>query len=102
MEPRTTFFTPTQTTYTTIPRFYIRSDGTLEVGAPNYETLVTADDDIPNKKYVDDNDFWTRTGTTLNPETTTDSVEWDEFKHSTAATGGIENLFSAGAGDHLV
>jgi hypothetical protein len=33
----------------------IESDGTLNVAAvANYETLVTLDDDIPNKKYVDD------------------------------------------------
>jgi hypothetical protein len=35
-------------------RFFIESDGTLSVSTINYETLVTADDDIPNKKYVDD------------------------------------------------
>jgi hypothetical protein len=34
----------------------IESDGTLNVSAvTNYETLVIDDDDIPNKKYVDDN-----------------------------------------------
>lgn len=33
----------------------IESNGTLNVSnVTNYETLVTADDDIPNKKYVDD------------------------------------------------
>mgnify|MGYP006283063699 CR=1 FL=1 len=32
----------------------IESDGTLHANAANYETLVTDDDDIPNKKYVDD------------------------------------------------
>ena len=33
----------------------IEADGTLNVaGITNYENLVTADDDIPNKKYVDD------------------------------------------------
>lgn len=36
-------------------RLNIESDGTLNVaGTINYETLVTSDDDIPNKKYVDD------------------------------------------------
>lgn len=36
-------------------RFQIEDDGTLNVGASTtYETLVTNDDDIPNKKYVDD------------------------------------------------
>jgi hypothetical protein len=36
--------------------FRIESDGTLSVpaGSPGYEALVTDDDDIPNKKYVDD------------------------------------------------
>lgn len=33
----------------------IESNGTLSVNTANYETLVTADNDIPNKKYVDDN-----------------------------------------------
>jgi len=36
-------------------RLTIESDGTLNVaGTTNYEALVTNDDDIPNKKYVDD------------------------------------------------
>lgn len=38
-----------------IPRLRVEEDGTLNVaGTANYETLVLADDDIPNKKYVDD------------------------------------------------
>jgi len=32
----------------------IEADGILHVNTVNYETLVTDDDDIPNKKYVDD------------------------------------------------
>lgn len=32
----------------------IESDGTLVVGTANYETLVTGDDDIPNRKYLHD------------------------------------------------
>lgn len=36
-------------------RLRIEDNGTLSVsGTSNYENLVTADDDIPNKKYVDD------------------------------------------------
>jgi hypothetical protein len=36
-------------------RLEIESDGTLNVaGTTDYETLILADDDIPNKKYVDD------------------------------------------------
>jgi len=39
-----------------IERLRIEVNGTLSVqGTTNYETLVTDDDDIPNKKYVDDN-----------------------------------------------
>ena len=36
--------------------FLFEADGTFSVapGAGNYEDLVTSDDDIPNKKYVDD------------------------------------------------
>ena len=39
-----------------VETFRLESDGTLSVtgGSPAYETLVTDDDDIPNKKYVDD------------------------------------------------
>lgn len=36
-------------------RLSIESNGTLSVaGTANYENLVTSDDDIPNKRYVDD------------------------------------------------
>ena len=36
-------------------RFEVETDGTLNVGnTTNYEAQVTSDDDIPNKKYVDD------------------------------------------------
>jgi len=32
----------------------VESDGTVSVGTASYETLVLADNDVPNKKYVDD------------------------------------------------
>ena len=39
----------------TIPALEIEDDGTLSVaGQTDYELKVTSDDDIPNKKYVDD------------------------------------------------
>lgn len=46
----------------------VQSDGVLRVNAPTYESLVIDDDDIPNKKYVDDSivveNLWDRvTGT---------------------------------------
>jgi len=34
--------------------FEVLANGILRVNAPSYETLVIHDDDIPNKKYVDD------------------------------------------------
>ncbi len=50
----------TPSTDLTIAALTIESNGTLNVSnVTNYEQLVTGDDDIPNKKYVDDN------GTTL-------------------------------------
>jgi len=36
--------------------FTLQADGTLHAETADYETLVTDDDDIPNKKYVDDAD----------------------------------------------
>ena len=43
--------------------FDVEADGILHSNVTNYETLVTDDDDIPNKKYVDDhisNGIWIR------------------------------------------
>jgi hypothetical protein len=53
--------------------------GVLSVlGTTNYETNVTTDDDIPNKKYVDDaitvEDLWDKVGTTLFPATVTNNI----------------------------
>jgi hypothetical protein len=33
----------------------IESDGTISTNTPSYETLVISDNDIPNKKWVEDN-----------------------------------------------
>lgn len=47
-------------------RLLIEANGTLSVaGTANYETLVLSDDDIPNKKYVDDEITTATTGTSL-------------------------------------
>ena len=49
------FLTTPNGTKTNSIRLTIEQDGTLNVAAQtDYETKVTADDDIPNKKYVDD------------------------------------------------
>ena len=46
------------------PVFNIEADGTLNALTGSYETLVLADNDIPNKKYTDDT-FFAKTGGTL-------------------------------------
>ena len=48
---------------------------------------------ISTVQYVDDNTFWSRTGTLLNPKTSTDDVEWDAFKYLVASTGGDDCIF---------
>jgi len=40
---------------TATAKLTVENDGTISVNTASYETLVTADNDIPNKKYVDDN-----------------------------------------------
>jgi hypothetical protein len=60
-------------------RFTFESDGTLSSNTTSYETLVLADNDIPNKKYVDDEiagvpNLWQRVSTTLSPLTSGDSL----------------------------
>jgi hypothetical protein len=72
-------------------RLRIEDDGTLSVaGTSNYETLVTSDDDIPNKKYVDDNsgvfgsDF--QEASSDGQSTHTGNNDWQQ-KVSLAATG---------------
>ncbi len=37
-----------------IPQITLETDGTLVANTEDYEDLVTSDDDIPNRKYVDD------------------------------------------------
>lgn len=39
---------------TSIPQVTLELDGTLAVNTTDYEDLVTSDDDIPNKKFVED------------------------------------------------
>jgi hypothetical protein len=41
----------------------LETDGVISTDTVNYETLVTDDDDIPNKKYVDDEVLWETDGT---------------------------------------
>ncbi len=62
-----------------VRRLEIENDGTLNVaGTTDYELLVTDDDDIPNKAYVDtaiaNNSPWTKNGTNLSPTTAGDDI----------------------------
>lgn len=63
----------------------IGAGSVLHSNTTNYETLVLNDNDIPNKKYVDDTviveNLWDRVGTVLSPHNSGDSIE------SSAATG---------------
>lgn len=74
----------------------IKSGTLLRSLTPNYEALVTIDDAIPNKKYVDDavatENIWDRTGTDVTLKNAGDTVQFD-------ATGGIQ--FGAG-GQNIV
>jgi hypothetical protein len=63
--------------------FTIEDDGTLSTNTPSYETLITNDDDIPNKKYVDD----AVTGTDITVDvTTTDATPLSIHSEVMAAT----------------
>jgi len=53
----TGYFAVTKAAYETtsdVPLFQIENDGTIHSDVPNYETLVIDVNDIPNKKYTDD------------------------------------------------
>jgi len=53
------FFTSANGTTTALKRLIIENDGTLNVGDTiDYENLVLDDDDIPNKRYVDEQLMW--------------------------------------------
>jgi hypothetical protein len=57
----------------------IATGTTLRAHTTNYEALVLTNNDIPNKKYVDDaittENLWDKTLTTLSPHTAGDSVD---------------------------
>jgi len=59
---------------------HLESDGTASTDIVNYETLVTSDNDFPNKKYVDDlvgglsPNYWQRNSTNISPATSGDNL----------------------------
>lgn len=73
-------------------RFAIQSDGTLISTTASYEALVLADNDIPNKKYVDDN-FLLTTGDTVTGDLTFSGTAQVVLATATAANPSI--TFSA-------
>lgn len=78
----------------------IESTGVINVAAvTNYETLVTADDDIPNKKYVDDNSgsgdaHYVGEGT---PTTTPTATGTDALAMGDGADAGGEDSIAIGS-----
>lgn len=73
-------------------RFAIQSDGTLISTTASYEALVLADNDIPNKKYVDDN-FLLTTGDTVTGDLTFSGTA--QVVLATATTANPSITFSA-------
>lgn len=69
-------------------------------GTTNYETNVIADDDIPNKKYVDDaiavENLWDRVGTTLSPFNPTDNVSISGIFTNTMGASALQGLYLDG------
>lgn len=53
--------------------------GNIDTKEGKIEHTPTLDNHIANKKYVDDNDFWDRTGAVLSPKTAGDDVETSGF-----------------------
>jgi len=72
------------------------------LGTTNYETNVTHDDDIPNKKYVDDaiavEDLWDRVGITLSPSNANDNVDIGSGNYTTTGnvTAGLLTIDNIG------
>lgn len=78
--------------------FTIEGDGTLSTNVTSYETLVTSDNDIPNKKYVDDivnaairlqGDWNANTNTPDITTTTTTGFAWRVSVAGSTDLGGI-------------
>ncbi len=93
-------------------RFTIEANGTLNVaGTANYEALVTHDDDIPNKAYVDAaaGGYWGRAGTVLSPATAGDTVRVGDgsralpaYSFTNATDTGIHYDTSFGVGNEFL
>ncbi|MHA1972963.1 MAG: hypothetical protein ACTSW1_08220 [Candidatus Hodarchaeales archaeon] len=84
-------------------KFQVEKDGTLSSLNTSYESLVTSDDDIPNKKYVDDaiaaEDFWQRNGTVISPENDGDDLYFGKkTEQATYPDFSSDPLWSAGSG----
>lgn len=70
----------------------MESDGTLNVAnTANYETLVTADDDIPNKRYVDDEISGSLTNVVFDNATSNFTAGYtsDVFDYGLSGTGTV-------------
>lgn len=79
--------------------FTIESNGTLHVETTNYENLVTNDDDIPNKKYVDDQ---VTTSTALAPAAADSSLSATNTTQSYTTADTIQITLTATSSKVLV
>ena len=83
-------------------RLRIETDGTLNVtGTTDYETLVTADDDIPNKKYVDDA-ISAGGGGVFGSEYNIDSSEGESSTTSTSWQNKLDFDFTVPSGTYIL
>ena len=83
-------------------RLRIETDGTLNVaGTTDYETLVTSDDDVPNKKYVDDA-ISAGGGGVFGSEYNAETSEWESSTTSTSWQGKIDFDIDVPAGTYML
>jgi hypothetical protein len=76
----------------------IADGSTLYSNTTNYETLVTNDNDFPNKKYVDThsaNNMWTRTGTLIGLTNAGDTLNLGTGKGIYLSQSGILDIVAA-------
>lgn len=84
-------------------RLRVETDGTLSVaGTTDYETLVIADDDIPNKKYLDDEIAAIPGGGVFGSEYNAETSEWESSTTSTSWQSKIDFDIDVPAGTYIL
>lgn len=76
-------------------KLVVEDNGTISVTTADYQDLVLSDNDMPNKKYVDDavsaEDFWQKVGSDLLPQTTGDNVKIQNDNPTITLDGTVGN-----------